>query len=123
MARLSILVNNYLTSVECLSLMDKVTLDRLHEFAQEFFKCIRIVGLIQGNISKDKAIELCNKFEGVLHCTPLEGEKPNVSGDILFKIIKNKGRGEGNSLIHLNNSFFFFDFRFWCLSSTMEKYF
>lgn len=79
MARLSVLVDQFWTSVERRAAMDEITLDKLHKFAGEFFRNVRILGLIQGNISEKNAIGLCGKFSEILGCSALNVPKPRVS--------------------------------------------
>lgn len=72
------LVDSYWTTVEYFEIMNEITLQKLYEFACQFFKNVKILGLIQGNVSQAQAIELCEKFETILHCTPLGTEQPHV---------------------------------------------
>ncbi|KAK6618928.1 hypothetical protein RUM44_003309 [Polyplax serrata] len=104
MTRLSILVDNYYTSVEYLARMGDVTLASLHEFSQKFFKNVRIQGLIQGNVSVPMSIEICEKFRTILGCSPLEGKTPKVMVTKLdvgeqFLRLKSFNEADSNSVI------------------------
>lgn len=79
MTRLSLLVDHFWTSVERRAEMNNFTQEQLSEFANNFFRNVKIQGLIQGNISEADACSLCRKFNSFLNLSPIDGESPTVS--------------------------------------------
>ncbi|KAL0273801.1 UNVERIFIED_CONTAM: hypothetical protein PYX00_006388 [Menopon gallinae] len=87
MARLSLLVDHFWTSVERRSVMHCITQEQLSEFGNEFFRNVTIQGLIQGNISEEEARNLCSNFQSILNFCAITGPRPVIS-------VANLERGE-----------------------------
>ncbi|RZF43235.1 hypothetical protein LSTR_LSTR016530 [Laodelphax striatellus] len=77
--RLKLLMNPYWTSSEKHSALSSITLEDLKEFVSDFFKELYVYSLVQGNISKDKAIEIVENTKNILGYTPaLQGSLPEI---------------------------------------------
>ncbi|XP_014281647.1 nardilysin [Halyomorpha halys] len=60
--RMSIILDRFFTSVDKYNTLPLINLDLVKEFSDNFFKNVHIQCLVQGNILKDKALEICQTF-------------------------------------------------------------
>ncbi|XP_022187106.2 nardilysin [Nilaparvata lugens] len=77
--RLKLLVENSWTSSEKHSALSSITLEDLTEFVSDYFKELYMHSLVQGNISKEKAIEIIENSRKILGYTPaLQSSLPEI---------------------------------------------
>lgn len=70
--RLSILLKHYWTSVDKHAAMFKLTFDMMKSFSEKLVTSFYILGLVQGNVTKETAINTSKMLLDVLKCEPLQ---------------------------------------------------
>ncbi|XP_044259256.1 nardilysin-like [Tribolium madens] len=70
--RLDILVDNYNSLVDKFNVAHSLTLDDLKKFAEGFIQNLFIKVLIQGNVTREHAINVVNNLVSSLNCKPID---------------------------------------------------
>lgn len=70
--RLSILLKNYWTSVDKHAAMFKLTFSMMKSFSEKLIRSFYVLGLVQGNVTKETAISTSKMLMDVLKCEPLQ---------------------------------------------------
>ncbi|KAF2885664.1 hypothetical protein ILUMI_20515 [Ignelater luminosus] len=73
--RLSILQNKYFSLLDRHAAMSKITFDAMKQFSQDILGNLYIQGLVQGNVTKQTALETTQKFLDELKCVALPTNK------------------------------------------------
>ncbi|KAL1138822.1 hypothetical protein AAG570_008884 [Ranatra chinensis] len=73
--RMKLLLKTCCSTTERYNALSKVNLDELMAFSQKCYKNVFVQCLIQGNISKEQSLSVCDNLLTTLGCEPLEKSK------------------------------------------------
>lgn len=72
--RMSLLLQTFWTQCDKYNTVNDVTMEDVAAFADKFLSQLYIQCLVQGNISKEDALEVCSNIVSTLNCKPLPSE-------------------------------------------------
>jgi secreted Zn-dependent insulinase-like peptidase len=79
-SRLSLIIDNFHSLVDKYNATSSITFDSVKKFAEQFVSNLYIKALIQGNVTKEHAIDVVNNFVSTLNCKPIDPNSyPKVS--------------------------------------------
>lgn len=70
--RLSLLMDKYFTPTEKFSVISQITFEEMKTFCVQFLEKLYVKALVQGNVDKDTALRVIEKFISDLSYAPLE---------------------------------------------------
>ncbi|XP_045474818.1 nardilysin-like [Harmonia axyridis] len=70
--RLSLLMDKYFTPTEKFSVISQITFEEMKKFCVQFLEKLYVKALVQGNVDKDTALRVIEKFISDLSYAPLE---------------------------------------------------
>ncbi|EFA00999.2 Insulin-degrading enzyme-like Protein [Tribolium castaneum] len=103
--RLDILVDNYNSLVDKYNVTHSLTFDDLKKFAESFIQNLFIMVLIQGNVTKEHAINVVNNLVTSLNCKPIDphsypkfrvGQIPNGEN---YCVLESFNTNDSNSVV------------------------
>jgi nardilysin len=71
-SRLSLIIDNFHSLVDKYNATSSITFDSVKKFAEQFVSNLYIKALIQGNVTKEHAIDVVNNFVSTLNCKPID---------------------------------------------------
>jgi nardilysin len=78
--RLSLIVNNYHSLVDKYNIVCSITMDSMKKFSEEFISTLYVKALVQGNVTREHAINVVKNFVSTINCKPISSSSyPKVS--------------------------------------------
>jgi secreted Zn-dependent insulinase-like peptidase len=69
--RLSLIVNNYHSLVDKYNIVCSITMDSMKKFSEEFISTLYVKALVQGNVTREHAINVVKNFVSTINCKPI----------------------------------------------------
>lgn len=76
--RMAILIDTFWTILDKKKALANLTMDKLNEFASQYFQELHIQCLVQGNVSKDEAFHFVEIVKNGLSCVPPSSTIPEI---------------------------------------------